>query len=404
MWDAIARNRFRSNVLIALMGALLVGLGFLIGALVDPQAGGPMGALVALVIWFVLLLVALVQGDHVLLLSVRARQIQKEDFPQLWNVVEEMAIASGMGRMPKVYVIQDDSPNAFAVGSKPEKAAVAATTGLLRRLNRDELQGVMAHEIAHVQNLDIRFMTMASVMLGTIVILSQIFLRSLWFGTGRRRSGRGGQEQIIFLLLAVAAAILAPIFAQLLYFACSRKREYLADASGALFTRYPEGLASALEKIASRAKSTSKKETNRALAPLYIINPLQGFSAAGLFSTHPPTDRRVKILRSMAGGAGYPDYEAAYQKVQGTKKRFLGERTLKEGGHVAARKPHAAGTRQEAIERARSVGDLLGRIEGFLLISCACGVGIKVPPEWKREKVPCPRCGREYDVSQAGGR
>jgi len=402
MWEAISRNRLRSWFLISLMGGLLIVLGFLIGALVDPRLGGPVGALVALVIWFVLFLVAQLQGDRVLLLTARGHQITREDYPQLWNVVEEMSIASGLGKVPKIFVIDDDSPNAFAVGSRPEKSAVAATTGLLKRLNRDELQGVMAHEIAHVKNLDIRFMTLASVMLGTIVLISHIVMRGLWYGSvsgGRRSRGGGGQAQLLIFLLVFLAAILAPIFAQLLYFACSRKREYLADASGALFTRYPAGLASALEKISGRVPA--RKQVNRVLAPLYIVNPLQAFSAAGLFSTHPPTGRRIEILRSMAGGAGYLDYEEAYRKVLGKGSSCLGKKTLDASGRLKAREPSVASNRQEAVGRARSVGDLLGRLGMFIPLTCICGLGIKVPPGLKSRKITCPRCGRENEVPRA---
>ena len=166
MWEAIQSNKRRSWVLISLMGALLVGLGFAVGYTWAPPDGGAVGAVVALVLWFILLLVAFGQGDSILLASAKAREVKKGQAPQLWNVVEEMTIASGLGTMPKVYVIDSEVPNAFAVGRKPEKAAVAVTSGLLRRLNRDELQGVIAHEISHIQNLDVRFMTLASVMVG----------------------------------------------------------------------------------------------------------------------------------------------------------------------------------------------------------------------------------------------
>ena len=165
MWEAIAANRRRSRLLIGAMGAVLVVLGFMIGAVADPQVGGPIGAVVALLFWMLLLVIALVGGDQALLLGAQARPIKKEDAPQLWNIVEEMTIASGLGKMPKVYVIENDAPNAFAAGPRPDKAVIAVTSGLLKRLNRDELQGVVAHEIGHIKNLDVRFMTIATVML-----------------------------------------------------------------------------------------------------------------------------------------------------------------------------------------------------------------------------------------------
>ena len=401
MWEAIRSNRRRSALLIGLMGASLVALGFVIGMVFDPAAGGPIGAAAALGLWLVLLFVALSQGEQLLLLGANARQIQKEDCPRLWNVVEEMTIASGLASAPKLYIVEHDAPNAFAVGTKPEKAAVAVTSGLLKRLNRDELQGVIAHEISHISNLDARVMTIASVMLGSIVLVSDLFLRSLWYGGGRRTSRRGGQAQIVFLAVAILGAVLAPLIAQLLYFACSRRREFLADACAARFSRYPEGLASALEKIA--LQPSSMPEVNRALAPLFIVNPLQPFGISGLFSTHPSAETRIKILRSMGGGAGYVDYEAAFRKVTGAASRCLGESVLAVEKTVPAR--GAAGEpdpKQAAIERAQEVGALLGTLGDYLSVPCPCGVGIRIPGGFGGESVRCPRCGRVNSVPLAG--
>jgi len=326
MWDAIRANTRRSRILIGVMGVLLVLAGAGFGAAYDPQSGAAFGAFVALAVWLVLLGTALAGGTQVMLAGTGARKIRKDEAPRLWNVVEEMTIAAGLGKMPDVYVIDDEHPNAFAVGQRPEVAAVAVTTGLLRRMNRDELQGVVAHEIGHVRNLDVRFMTIAGVMLGAIVLISDIFLRSLWFTGGRRRAGGdrgGGQAQILLVILAVALAILAPLAARLLYLACSRQREYLADASAARFTRYPAGLASALEKISAVAQA--RKRVNRVLAPMYIVNPLQSRGLTGLFSTHPPTERRIRILREMAG-ASWADYEAAYHRIRGAGATALLDR------------------------------------------------------------------------------
>ncbi|MBN1345201.1 MAG: M48 family metallopeptidase [Phycisphaerae bacterium] len=409
MWEAIRQNRRRSRVLIVLMGLILVALGVTIGMMVDMQSGGVIGGAAAVGVWMIMWLVATAGGDSILLSSVGAAEIQKEDAPQLWNVVEEMTIASGMGKMPRVFIIDDDSPNAFAVGRSPDSAAVAVTSGLLKRLNRDELQGVVAHEIGHIRNLDVRFMTLAGVMVGSIVLISDVFLRSLWFsGGGRRRSSSrdgGGQAQLIIAVLAIALAILGPILAQLLYFACSRKREYLADASGARFTRYPEGLASALEKISkshARLASTSDSRANRVVAPMYIVNPLEGRSAVGLSATHPPIETRVKILRGMGGQAGLAAYEAAYRQVTGEGRQCIDARTIEGDEGMAVRPPSVKpDTKQGAVERAREAGDLVDRMAQYLLIPCACGVRIKVPPKFKRNSLKCPRCGRDHDVPAA---
>ncbi|MFQ5807423.1 MAG: M48 family metallopeptidase [Phycisphaerae bacterium] len=389
------------------MAFILIALGTAIGVYVHPQQGAVFGAGIAVIVWLVLWLIAVAGGDGILLSSVKAREITKDDAPQLWNVVEEMTIASGLGRMPRVYVIDDNALNAFAVGRNPEKAAVAVTSGLLRKLNRDELQGVVAHEIGHIRNLDVKFMTLAGVMVGSIVLISDVFLRGLFYGGGRRRTSSskgGGQAQAIMLVIAIALAILGPLVAQLLYFACSRRREYLADASAARFTRYPEGLASALERISKRASAKAKAESkpNRVMAPMYIVNPLQAKAAFSLTSTHPPTEKRVQILRSMGGQAGFVAYEAAYRKAMGAQRGCLGARTLEGADAVATRPPTPEPEKkQQAVARAREVTDLLDRMADFLFLSCVCGVRIKVPPDVKREKLECPRCGREHAIPAA---
>ncbi|HEY3245311.1 MAG TPA: M48 family metallopeptidase [Phycisphaerae bacterium] len=399
MWEAIRQNRRRSWVLILAMGIVLAALGVAIGTYVDPQIGGILGAAAAIFIWLMLWLTATF-GDRVLLSGSGAREISKPDAPQLWNIVEEMTIAAGLPKPPRIFVIDDDAPNAFAVGRSPKGACVAVTSGLLRRLNRDELQGVIAHEIGHISNLDIRFMTLAAVMLGSIVLLSDVFLRSLFYGGGRRRSSRegGGQAQIVALVIALALAVLGPIFAQLLYFACSRRREFLADASSARFTRYPEGLASALEKIASAAPGARK--VNRAIAPLYIINPLQGAGSLTLFATHPPTLVRVQILRTMAG-AGLAEYEQAYQRVTAAGG-CIDNQSLAADSPEPIRAPSAdSEDPARAVERSREALDVVNRLANYAFIACPCGVRIKVPPDSPRDTITCPRCGRSHPVPTA---
>ena len=279
------------------------------------------GLIIALIVWGIMNLVAFFQGDSILLAMSGARKISPDDHPRLYNVVEEMKIASGLEKMPDIYIIDDPALNAFATGRDPNRASVAITSGLLQKLNRDELQGVIGHEISHIKNRDVLLMVLLSVLLGSIVILAWYASRFMffsWAGGGRRRSssGGGGGAQLIIIVVGIVLMILAPIAAQLIYFAVSRKREYLADASSALYTRYPEGLASALEKLAT--SDTSVKAANQATAPMYIINPFQkkGMSIESLTSTHPPIAERIRILRSMAG-ASLADYERAYQQAKG---------------------------------------------------------------------------------------
>lgn len=228
-----------------------------------------------------------------------ARQVTKEDEPELYRIVENLSIGSGLP-MPKVYVIEDTAPNAFATGRDPAHAAIVVTSGLLDKLNRLELEGVLAHEMAHIQHYDIRVATVAAVLVGMVALMSDWFLRSMYWG--RRRGSRHGGAAFGFLILVgFALAALAPVAAQLLRLAISRSREFLADAAGALLTRYPEGLASALEKIS--ADPEPLEAANKATAHMYIINPLRewGGWTNALFNTHPPVEERVRRLRDMSG-------------------------------------------------------------------------------------------------------
>lgn len=225
----------------------------------------------------------------------RAKQIEKKDNPRLWRTVENLAITNGMP-MPKVYIMEDPALNAFATGRDPEHAVVAATTGLLEAMDDKELEGVMAHEMGHVQNYDIRVSMIAFALVTAIGLIADIFWRMQLFGGGRRDERAGGGVLVIF---AVVAAILAPLIANLLRLAISRKREFLADATGALTTRYPEGLASALRKISTYGSAT--KSQNTATAHLFFANPLKGGSIAKLFSTHPPVEERIARLQQMGG-------------------------------------------------------------------------------------------------------
>ena len=309
MWEAIEANKRRSAGLIIFMALLLGSVAAAIGLLMggDPQSA-MFGAFIGLCIWGVLLLVNMMGGESVLLSSANAREVTHEEAPQLYNIVEEMRIAASLPAMPKVYIIDTPVPNAFAVGLKPERACVAVTTGLLERLNRDELQGVIAHELGHISNRDTLFMTLAGVTLGAIVLLADAGMRMLFWGSGNRRrsdSKNGGGAMAILMIAALVLAILAPLVARLLYFACSRQREYLADASAAQFTRLPSGLASALQKISTQQEA-KKIPVNRVVSPMYIINPLAAAGSASVFGTHPPTQERIKRLLAMQGAVPPP--------------------------------------------------------------------------------------------------
>ncbi|MBP8130097.1 MAG: M48 family metallopeptidase [Candidatus Hydrogenedentes bacterium] len=408
MWEQIRSNQRRSVVLVFVMLLLLAALGAGIGGAILTPDGLFFGLIAAAGLWIILTLVTYAQGDRILLSASGAQEIQKEDHPQLFNVVEEMTIASRLPKMPRVYIIHDQAMNAFATGRNPETAAVAITSGLLAQVNRDQLQGVIAHEIGHIKNQDIRYMTVVGIMLGAIVLLSELFLRGMFHSGMSRRYGGGGrrggnQAQAILLVAAIVLAILAPILGQLVYFACSRRREYLADASAAVFTRYPEGLASALELLAQDTQKLQR--VSRATAPMFIVNPLEKgrMAAFSLTSTHPPIEKRVRILRSMAGGAAFADYQEAWKKTEGGRAGRLPPSALAEATPVPVRGPsgEAAPAPKDARQRMRETGDILRKVNQFLFLACACGMKVKIPPEFKQNHIGCPRCGKDLQVPVA---
>ncbi len=294
MYDRISANKRNSWLLVLAVTGFLLALGYFIGGY---YGSGYFGMGLAVTIAVLMALFSYYNGAGMILGMSRAKKIEKKDYPQLFNIIEELAIAAGMP-VPAIYVIDDSAPNAFATGRDPEHSAVAITTGLMEKLDRDELQGVMAHELSHVQNRDILFSMMVGIMVGSIVMISDFFLRSVFWGGGRRRNKSKGGNGIL-IVVALLLAILAPIFAKILQLAVSRQREYLADASAALLTRYPMGLASALKKISSDKEVL--EVANRATQHLYIVNPIKPFEkrAKSLFSTHPPLEERVKRLEEM---------------------------------------------------------------------------------------------------------
>lgn len=239
-------------------------------------------------------LISYYAGSRLALAVNGAKEIEKRDNPRLYRTVENLTIATGLP-MPKVYIIDDRAPNAFATGRSPDKSSVCVTSGLLEIMDDKELEGVLAHELGHVKNYDIRVMMIAFALVAAVSILADIMLRMAWFGDDDRENNQ------IFFLLGIAAAIIAPLIATLIQLAVSRKREYLADATGALTTRYPEGLASALEKIEHTGSTMRRQST--ATAHLFFANPLKSHSISNLFSTHPPIEERIKRLREMGGQA-----------------------------------------------------------------------------------------------------
>lgn len=301
MYEQIAKNKRRSILLVLLVLALAVGLGYLLGLLF---AYGIVGAIIAFAIAIVMSWSSYFYGDRVVLRVSGARPAPREEYPQYHNVVEGLAIAAGIPK-PELYVVPEEAPNAFATGRDPEHASVGVTQGLLDTLNRVELEGVMAHELAHVRNRDILFGTLVATLVGVVVLLAVFARRSIFWGgmRGGRRSGRGGGgATAILVIVGLVLAILAPLGAQMIRLAVSRRREYLADADGALLSRYPPGLASALRKIAQNTKPM--RVANGATAHLWLsepsVTPGHGLTRwERLFATHPPIEDRIRILEEM---------------------------------------------------------------------------------------------------------
>jgi heat shock protein HtpX len=373
------------------MGIMLLLLGSFLGQTL--LGDWSFGLILALLIWIVMTLVGYFQGDSILLSLTKARKIGPDDMPRIYNVVEEMKIASGLEKMPDIYIVDDPAMNAFATGRDKNHATLAVTSGLLQKLTRDELQGVVGHEMAHIRNRDVLLMAMCSVLLGTIVIIAWYGSRVLFFTGGTRRSSSGGGgAQIIILLAAIAFMILAPIMAQFIYLAISRKREYLADASSALYTRYPEGLASALEKIALSTEQL--KSVNSATAPMFIINPFRkrGRVAEDLSSTHPPISERIRILRAMAGNVSLAGYEAAYNQAHKGGGSIIPNSSLVSGDVTAQRDEVGAAVTPAEKERAREASDVLWKLHKYRELTCNCGLKFKIPPDFHGNSFTCPRC------------
>ncbi len=295
-YTEVSKNKAYSVLLIFVFLVVIIGLGFLAAQMYN----SPIILFVAVIFSTVSAFISYFFSDRITLAMSGAQQIDLKSQPQLYQIVENLCIAAGLP-MPRVYIINDTAMNAFATGRNPKNAVVCVTTGLLSRLDQVELEGVLAHELSHIGNYDIRFMTLVVVLVGIITLLADWMLRLSFFGGGD--DDNGGGMNPLFLVLGLILIIISPLVAMLIQLAVSRKREFLADASGAMLTRYPEGLASALEKIS--ADREPLEAANKATAHLYISNPLkdhkkdsQGWFAS-LFNTHPPTAERIKRLREM---------------------------------------------------------------------------------------------------------
>lgn len=297
MFDEAAKNKFKSYLLMFLFAAVLIGLAYVIGLWYGQ--GSPtiiIGFMfIAFIISIMMSLASYFWGDKAALQISNARPANKKEHAHYINSVEGLAIAAQVPT-PKIYVIPDQSINAFATGRDPEHASIAVTEGALKKLNRVELEGVIAHEMAHIKNYDMRLMTVTVILVGLIALLSDLFIRSMWFGG--RNNDNGGRGNAVILVVGIVLAILAPIIAELIKLAISRSREYAADATGAILSRHPQGLADALKKIKKDSTPETRVAT-KATAHLFFSNPFKKGSFSNMFSTHPPIDERIRRLEMM---------------------------------------------------------------------------------------------------------
>jgi heat shock protein HtpX len=338
-------------------------------------------------------------------------------FRKLNNVIAEMSIASGLRKVPEAYVIPSKAANAMAFGTSPENGAIAVTAGLLSICNRDELQGVVAHELSHLINKDSMLLEVCRSTLGMVIVLRDVMLRSLYWGsmgrgnyrTSSKSSGKGKSSMhLVFIIIGVIFALIAPILVQLIYYSLSREREYLADAVSARLTRYPAGLASALTKIAY--STNTLKDVDKVSAAAFIDTPFGDVVVTSKGTrTHPPIWNRIKILKKMSGGAGYIDYQKAYREVTNSKPAFMPEsvagNTTKlplRAGEALVDEPGMVSSSEEmeALTQSLRSDDIIRMTEGYGFIDCECGMNIKVPPDFGKFEVKCPRCGRRHVLEE----
>ena len=296
MYSQIASNRRKTWILIVFFVSFILGLGWIFSVATE---AGSAPIILAIIIATIMSLTGYYAGDKIALTTHGAKKIEEKDNPYVYRMVENLAITGGLPT-PKVFLINDPHPNAFATGRNPKNASVALTTGIVERLTNEELEGVIAHELSHIKNYDIRVMTLVVVLVGIVALATDFFLRMHWYGFGNRRSrGGDGRLSAILLIIGLVLALISPLIAELIKLAVSRRREFLADASGVLLTRYPEGLANALRKISAYPNDLMR--ANHATAHLFLVSPFKGTGKFlnKLFMTHPPIEERIAALENM---------------------------------------------------------------------------------------------------------
>lgn len=403
MWQFIELNKRKTIILLIVLTLFLVGFSTLLGLYITGTTDGvEIGLIIGIICTIGIIFYAKFNASKFFLDQVNAVPVKKGEMPVLENITEEMSIASALGFVPKIFLVNSPYPNAFSVGINRENAGIAVTTSLLSLLNRDELTGVIAHEIAHIKNQDTLYLMYAGVIFGVIVAISDTLLRSFRYSSTRRSSNRneGGGEAVI-LLIIILFAILSPICVRLLYFSLSRKREFLADASACQYTRFPTGLASALYKISNFTITGKKREdegSNQLIQCMYIHNRLQTAENffSNLFATHPPVEKRIEVLKKM-GAADIKEYTRAYSTVTGDKKLITNKNLMKMNIETLAIASAIADDAEEKkINKQRQAKNAYYNAQNYTIINCECGTILKIPPEIKRKSVQCPHCKKNY--------
>lgn len=422
MWFIIESNKRKTAIFIFIITIFLLFFGAALGFSFSTDLyektyyGTAIGAAISVVCLIGILIYINTNSSKFFLNQADAAQVNQYSMPVLYNIVEEMSISSALGFIPKIYLIDSPVPNAFAVGVNEKNAAVAVTTGLLSILNRDELQGVIAHEISHIKNKDTLYLMYAGVVLGVVVAVSDAIIRG--FFRSSRSSKKGGGPA---LLIALILALISPLIVRILYFTISRKREFLADACACQFTRYPTGLASALYKISHYEPSLEsnafikgeKLSSNKLLSVMCIHNFLQADKIrkreffSKLFATHPSVDDRIKILKSM-GAADVEEYAKQFSIVVANKNIIPKDKLKKMNvDPLAIAIPAAMAMSVEEEQNnvlktrktsQREAKDAYKKAKNYKIIKCDCETVIKLPPEYKRSTVICPHCRQVHEI------
>lgn len=376
------------------------------------------GIALSLFIWLFLLFIALIDGKRIILALNWTYKLPQDSNRILRNIVEEMSIAAGLPKIPEIYVIDAAMPNSFSTGMSPKDSAIVVTTGLLTALDRDELQAVIAHEIAHIANRDTSFMLIAGAMLGTITIITHLGLKMIFGHTMTRRNpiGNNVKLKIVIIALTLLLMVFSPIMARILYLFISQKKEYLADACAVQYTRYPHALATALVKISTSVFVL--RDADKLTSSMYIVHPLdleveqkEAFSMfKNVFRTHPPTEKRIEVLEKMTC-ADFKAYNAAFSKTSPRKQTIINKKDLYNVKRIEIKKPernyetdvngrhiYLASALADMAERKREAEDVVWKAKNYIFKQCECGTKLKFPQSYKGQEIFCPHCGKTIIV------